>query len=275
MAGNSTTSQEHSTSPSTSEKTLIVLQAALEHSRFSEVVSATGFPKATVHRIISTLAERQFVTIDPHGNYLPGPSILAMAGKALERIDISSIAQPFVDALVENIHCTVHMGAISGDSVIYILRKDSDKPYQMPSRVGLSVPLHTTGIGKAILATYDDETVERMLNRAGMVRLTDATITSVEAFKRELEDVRRRGTARDRGENVPGIACIAAPIHDHTGVVRYGLSISTLSIEHSDEQIEAMADDLLATAAAISKALGYRGPDAGSAPPTSSSGATP
>ena len=67
----------------------------------------------------------------------------------------------------------------------------------------------------------------------------------------------RRGTA---GENVPGIACIAAPIHDHTGVVRYGLSISTLSIEHSDEQIEAMAGDLLTTAAAISKALGYRAP---------------
>lgn len=246
--------------PSTSEKTLIVLEAALEHARFTDVVSATGFPKATVHRLVATLVKRQFVTIDPDGNYLPGPSILAMAGRALERIDISSIAQPFVDSLVENIHCTVHLGAISGDSVIYILRKDSDKPYQMPSRVGHSVPLHTTGIGKAILATYDNETVERLLTRAGMVRLTDATITSVEDFLRELDDVRRRGTARDRGENVPGIACIAAPIHDHTGVVRYGLSISTLSIEHSDEQIEAMAGDLLTTAAAISKALGYRAP---------------
>ncbi|OUM43294.1 IclR family transcriptional regulator [Arthrobacter sedimenti] len=271
----STLPQVSPSSPSTSEKTLIVLEAALEHARFSEVVAATGLPKATVHRLISTLVERRFVTIDPDGNYLPGPSILALAGRALERIDISSIAQPFVDDLVDTIHCTVHMGAISGDSVIYILRKDSDKPYQMPSRVGLSVPLHTTGIGKAVLATYEDETVERMLKRAGMVRLTDATITSVEDFKRELEDVRRRGTARDRGENVPGIACIAAPVHDHTGVVRYGLSISTLSIEHSDEQVEAMAGDLLATAAAISKALGYRGPYPGpSSIPHSLLGAT-
>lgn len=245
-------------SPSTSEKTLIVLQAALEHARFSEVVSATGFPKATVHRLISTLVERRFVTVDPHGNFLPGPSILAMAGKALERIDISSIAQPSVDALVEAIHCTVHMGAISGDSVVYIMRRDSDKPYTMPSRVGHSVPLHTTGIGKAILATYDDETVEQILRRAGMPRLTDATITSLDEFKKELQDVRSRGFARDREENVPGIACIAAPVHDHTGVVRYGLSISTLTIEHSEDQIEAMAGELLTAAAAISDALGYR-----------------
>lgn len=256
---NNSSAQASPSTPSTSEKTLIVLEAALEHSRFTEVVAATGFPKATVHRLISTLVERRFVTIDANGQYLPGPSILALASKALERIDISSIAQPFVDQLVDTIHCTVHMGAISGDAVLYILRKDSDKPYKMPSRVGLTVPLHTTGIGKAVLATYDDETVERMLTRAGMARITDATITTVEDFKRELDDVRRRGTARDRGENVPGIACIAAPVHDHTGVVRYGLSISTLSIEHSDEQIEAMSDDLLATAAAISHALGYRG----------------
>lgn len=262
--------------PSTSEKTLIVLEAALEHGRFTDVVSVTGFPKATVHRLLSTLVKREFVTVDAHGNYLPGPAILAMAGRALERIDISSIAQPFVDNLVDTIHCTVHLGAISGDSVIYILRKDSDKPYQMPSRVGLSVPLHTTGIGKAILATYDDETVERMLNRAGMVKMTEATITSVGDFLRELEDVRRRGTARDRGENVPGISCIAAPVHDHTGTVRYGLSISTLSIEHSDEQVEAMAGDLLATAAAISKALGYVRPGLEStSPPSLLSGATP
>ncbi|MCQ1950785.1 IclR family transcriptional regulator [Arthrobacter sp. zg-Y859] len=248
-------------SPSTSEKTLMVLEAALEHSRFTEVVSATGFPKATVHRLISTLVERRFVTVDGDGNYLPGPSILALAGKALARIDISSIAQPFVDKLVDDVQCTVHMGAISGDAVIYIVRKDSDKPYKMPSRVGLSVPLHTTAIGKAILATYTDDTVERMLTRAGMQQLTEASITTVADFRRELDDVRRRGTARDRGENVPGIACIGAPVHDHTGVVRYGLSISTLSIEHSDEQIEAMSDDLLAAAAAISKALGYRGTD--------------
>ncbi len=269
------TAQVVPSSPSTSEKTLIVLEAALEHARFSEVVAATGFPKATVHRLISTLVDRQFVTIDAHGNYLPGPSILALAGRALERIDISSIAQPFVDHLVDTIHCTVHMGAISGDSVIYILRMDSDKPYQMPSRVGLSVPLHTTGIGKAILATYDDETVERMLKRAGMVQLTDATITNVQDFRRELEDVRRRGTARDRGENVPGIACIAAPVHDHTGVVRYGLSISTLSIEHSDEQVEAMSGSLLASAAAISEALGYRGPHLEPTPSPLLQGATP
>ncbi|MEC5148542.1 IclR family transcriptional regulator [Cryobacterium sp. GrIS_2_6] len=241
------------------ERTLIVLEAALEHPRFSDVVAATGLPKATVHRLLSTLVTQRFLATDAAGSYLPGPAILAIAGRALAGVDISAIAQPFVDALVATVDCTVHIGYIAGDSIVYVMRSDSRKPYTMPSRVGRAAPLHTTGIGKVILASYPDDTVDRIIASAGLARITDASITDPDAFRREIAGVRSRGTARDRGENVPGIACIAAPLFDHAGTVRYGLSVSTLSIEHSDEQIEAMSGPLLKAAAAISQALGYQG----------------
>jgi hypothetical protein len=72
------------TSAAASEKTLLVLEAALTHSRFTDVVEATGLAKATTHRILGTLVERQFVTTDGDGNYLPGPKILSLAGTALQ-----------------------------------------------------------------------------------------------------------------------------------------------------------------------------------------------
>ncbi|MDY7528671.1 MULTISPECIES: IclR family transcriptional regulator [unclassified Cryobacterium] len=241
------------------ERILIVLEAALEHPRFSDVVAATGLPKATVHRLLATLVTQRFLATDPAGSYLPGPAILAIAGRALAGVDISAIAQPFVDDLVATVDCTVHIGYLAGDSIVYVMRSDSRKPYTMPSRVGHAAPLHTTGIGKVILASYPDDTVDRIIASAGLARITDASITDPDAFRREIAGVRSRGTARDRGENVPGIACIAAPLFDHTGTVRYGLSVSTLSIEHSDEQIEAMSGPLLKAAAAISQALGYQG----------------
>lgn len=53
------------------------------------------------------------------------------------------------------------------------------------------------------------------------------------------------------------MACVAAPIRDHTGAIRYGVSISTLTLEHTMEQIESMAHDAVATAGRISAALGY------------------
>ena len=74
------------------------------------MVEATGLAKATAHRILATLAESGFITVSQEGTYLPGPKILSLAGRALQRIDISAIAQPFVDDLVDVVHCTVHVG---------------------------------------------------------------------------------------------------------------------------------------------------------------------
>ncbi|HEY5249106.1 MAG TPA: IclR family transcriptional regulator [Dermatophilaceae bacterium] len=245
-------------SASASEKTLLVLEAALTHSRFTEVVEATGLAKATTHRILSTLMDRQFVAVDADGNYLPGPKILSLAGMALQRIDISAIARPFIDKLVAETHCTIHLGVVNGDEIIYLVRADSDRPYVMPSRVGLSIPMHSTGIGKVVLGSRDDDELQRFVARAGLPPRTEHTITTLKGLRSEIADVRRLGYALDREENVPGLGCVAAPIRDHTGTVKYGISISTLLIEHTIEQIEAMSQIAVETADKISAALGYR-----------------
>ncbi|NUU16413.1 IclR family transcriptional regulator [Cellulomonas humilata] len=255
-----TTTIETSTvvAASASEKTLLVLEAALTHSRFTEVVHATGLAKATTHRILSTLTDRQFIAVAPDGSYLPGPKILSLAGRALERIDISAIARPFVDDLVAATHCTVHLGAVNGDEIVYLIRADSDKPYVMPSRVGLSVPMHSTGVGKVVLADRSNEDLARFVARAGLPARTPHTITTLEALQAEIDVVRRVGYALDREENVPGLGCVAAPVRDHTGRVAYGVSVSTLLLEHTLEQIEDMASMATDAAAKISAALGHQ-----------------
>ncbi len=257
------TPADHSLSPtsaSASEKTLLVLEAALTHPRFTEVVDATGLAKATTHRILATLIARGFIALAADGSYLPGPKILSLAGRALLRIDISAIAQPFVDDLVPRVQCTVHVGVANGDEVVYLIRSDSDKPYQMPSRVGLAIPMHSSGIGKVILSGYTDDGLERFVARAGLPYRTPHTITTLEGLRAEVQDVRRLGYALDREENVPGVGCVAAPIRDHTGRITYGISISTLTLEHTFEQLSSMAALAIETADNISTALGHATP---------------
>lgn len=248
---------EATTTMNASEKTLIVLEAAFVHPRFTDIVDATGLAKATVHRILATLQDRDFVVVSPDGGYLPGPRILSLAGNALERIDISEIARPHVDRLVDSVHCTVHVGVANGDEILYLVRTDSDKPYRMPSRVGHSIRMHSAAIGKVVLATYDDDALDRFVARAGLARQTATTITSAEELRAELATVRQKGYALDREENVPGVVCVAAPIRDHTGTVRYGVSTSSITLEHTAEDMEGFAAEVVATATAISAALGY------------------
>jgi len=240
-----------------SEKTLLVLEAALRHPRFTDVVEATGLAKATTHRILSTLVERGFVVVTPDGLYQPGPQILSLAGQALQRLDISAIAEPFIGELVDRVHCTAHVGVANGDEIVYLVRTDSDKPYQMPSRVGHAIPMHSSGIGKVVLAAHGDDEIERFVARSGLPQRTERTITQLSALREELARVRERGYAFDLEENVPGIVCVAAPVRDHTGTVKYGVSISTLAVECSPEQLAAYAPAVVETAGQISAALGH------------------
>jgi len=242
-----------------SEKTLLVLEAAMVHGRFTDVVEATGLAKATTHRILATLIGRQFIAVGADGTYLPGPKILSLAGRAMARIDIAAIVQPFVEELVQRSHCTVHLGVKNGDEIVYLIRADSDKPYVMPSRVGLAIPLHTSGIGKAVLSGFTEQGLERFVQRVGLPRRTSHTITTLEGLRVEVARIRRLGYALDREENVPGVACVAAPVRDTTHAINYGISISTLTLEHSIDQIEAMAPVVVEVAERISAALGHTG----------------
>ncbi len=191
-------------------------------------------------------------------SYLPGPRILALAGHALARIDVSAIAKPIVEELVGRVQCTVHLGVLNGDEIIFLVRSDSDKPYRMPSRVGHSIPMHSSGIGKVVLGTYTDDELARFVGRAGLAQRTRNTITTLDGLRAEITRVRGMGYALDDEENVSGISCVAAPIRDHTGTIKYGLSISALTLEHTIRQVEDMAPDVLEAAARISAALGYQ-----------------
>lgn len=219
-------------------------------------MAATGLAKATVHRIVATLVDHGFVALDPDGHYLPGPAILGLAGSALKRVDISAIAQPFVDELVAETRCTIHLGVANGDEIVYLIRSDSDKPYQMPSRVGHAIPMHSSGIGKSVLSGYTPEEVRRFAARTGLPRRTEHTLTTAESLLADLEEVRTLGYSMDREENVDGVVCIAAPVRDHTGTIRYGVSVSTLALEYTPAELVAFAPAVTRTAARISAALG-------------------
>ena len=241
---------------SASAKTLIVLEAAITHSRFTDIVDKTGFAKATTHRILATLVQFGYLVVDRDGAYLPGPKALLIGGHAMADVDISSVAGTVVEALVESTGCTVHVAIRIQDSAVYLLRRDSRKPYRMNSTVGASLPLYMCGLGKAILGWETEPDILAHAQRTGLTARTPRTITDVDELLADLALTRARGYALDDEENDPGVRCVAAPIRDQSGEVAYAISVSTLSLEHTMADLEAMAPDVIEAAGRISAALG-------------------
>lgn len=248
--------ERHAPAAGASHKTLVVLEAALLNERFTDIVDAAGLPKSTVHRILSTLVDEGFVAGDADNGYRAGGRFMTLAGRALSGLDISQLAQPVVDRLVASVNCTVHVGALSGDEMVYIIRTDSTKPYRMRSRVGLAIPMHSTGMGKAALSYWPDDRVGAYVARTGLPARTAATITDPALLQEELARIRERGYALDLGENEVGTVCVSAPIFDHTGNVTHGLSVSSIALDHPGRSIETLAPEAMAAADEISRLLG-------------------
>jgi DNA-binding IclR family transcriptional regulator len=237
------------------DKALTVLEALAEHSRVTDIAAETGLPKSTVHRILQSLLEWGFARSDGNGGYLPGPRILTLAGRVMSRFDPAQHASVALRELRDATGLAVHFAIRSGDEAVYVDKLEGRRPYQMRSRVGMSVPLHTTAIGKSVLAHLSESEVVEIVERAGLRPMTRRSITEISVLMRQLVEASEHGYAIDDGENDPGISCIGAPIFDHTGTVMGGVSISALDFEINVDD-PSLTAAVIAAARDVSLALG-------------------
>ncbi|GAA1770110.1 IclR family transcriptional regulator [Luedemannella helvata] len=238
------------------DKTLAVLEALAEHQRVTDIAAATGVSKSTAHRILQALVLWGFARPDGTGSYEPGPRILTLAGRVMFRFDPARQSSGTLRALCESTGFTTHFAIRSLDEAVYVDKQEGRRPFQMLSRVGMGIALHTTAIGKAILAQLSDDEVLAICRRTGLPRRTPNTLTSEEDLLTHLARVRAVGYAVDDEENEPGIRCVGAPVFDHTGQVLGGISISTLTIVSDMAGLEQRAPEVIAAARDVSAALG-------------------
>ncbi|NUT51353.1 MAG: IclR family transcriptional regulator [Saccharothrix sp.] len=239
---------------SAADKTLSVLEALADHSRIADIADASGLPKPTVHRILQTLVQRGFARADGRGGYLGGPRILTLAGRFLQRLDVAEQVRPVLRDLQEGTGWTVHLALLSGDEAVYVAKLEGVGPYHLASRVGMSLRLHCTSIGKAVLAAMPDDEVRALVRRTGLPARTERTITDVDALLAELAVVRERGYAEDHEENEAGVRAVGAAVVNHTGEVVGGVSAASL-VDLAQAPPD-LARLVVRAAAGVSRALG-------------------
>ena len=214
---------------------------------------------STVHRLMVNLSRLGFVELDPSsGGYQLGFRVLRMGLRVLDRLDYRRVAQPLLRELNQKTLETVHLAIPQGDRAVSIEKFGGPQPVSLDARLGGEMPLHCTGVGKAMLAHLGEEMLARLSRSPGFERLTGHTITSLLQLKKELERIRERGYAVDNEEAVEGLRCVAAPVFDHTGRVVAAFSVAGPATRLSPERILEIAPLVCETSREISFRLGFR-----------------
>ncbi len=219
-----------------------------------ELASVTGLHPSTAHRILNDLVLKRFVDRSEPGAYRLGMRLLELGNIVKSRLNVREAALDLMRALHRKTNQAVNLSVRQNDEIIYIDRAFSERSgMQVVRAVGGRAPLHLTSTGKLFLSIDEPKLVQDYARRTGLAGHNKNSITELPTLEAELGMVRAHGYARDNEELELGVRCMAAGIHDDSGKLIAGLSISA----PADRLQDAWLDDLMSTAHQISAALGY------------------
>lgn len=252
--------QEGKTAIQVIDRLVTLLDALAEHTEpvsLKILSTRTGLHPSTAHRILNDLVVARIVDRVEPGTYQLGIRLLELGNLVKARLSVRDAALTVMRELHQTAGQPVNLSIRQGDEIVYIERAVSERSgMQVVRAVGGRAPLHLTSVGKLFLADDDSAQVTAYAERTGLSGQTANSITSLQKLEAELLEVRTNGFARDNEELEPGVRCLAAGIHDDTGKLVAGLSISAPA-----EQVqESWADLLLSKAREISASLGYESP---------------
>lgn len=228
-------------------------------SRLKDIYSSLDITKSTAHRLLSELAQRDYVRRDEETKqYSLGIGFLPLAAHVLDNLDIRTIADPFLENINSETGETVHLAMLVDDHVVYIDKRESTHNIRMYSVVGNSAPVHCTGVGKAIMAFQDETQIGKMLSLCEYEQFTSHTITNADNLNDELADIREKGYALDREEHEDGIICIAAPIRNSLGKVVASISVTTIVQRMDIDRLVEYRGSLISKCNLISINMGWK-----------------
>ena len=247
--------------PRTVEKALTLLEHIAKAERplgISEISNDLDINKSTVYRILQSLRAKDYIDQDSVSNkYRIGFKILELNTAIVRNIGFRKVAVGHMEKLAQETLETVGLAMMDRDGVIYLDQAGGEEEsIRIHFRIGLHMPFHCTGTGKAMLAFLDDGALDDILARHELNAYTANTITDPNVLREELKKIREDGYALNNGEYQEVVRTVAAPIFDSSNKVVGSIAVAGLKFRFKLEIIPRFGELVKMTAAEISRNLG-------------------
>lgn len=251
--------------PDPSLKAIVILESLKDSGKhglgITEIAEKSGLNKSSVHRIITALANREYVIRnEATKKYTLGYKLLELCSHLLENVPLKDAARPDLERLNDRVEETVHLIQRDGKYGVIVDKLNCKHSIGLLSYVGKRQLLHCTSAGKTILAHTDEEERDRVIREIGLIPITEHTIIDPDVFAREMSQIRANGIAWNLSEDRDDVVGVAAPIFDASGKIAAALNVSGPSYRFTREAAERAIGPLREAAAAISRKLGFRLP---------------
>ncbi len=225
------------------------------HSRhtLAGLTRETGLPHATVRRLALDLVQAGALDRAPDGSFTIGIRMWQLGMLAPLSVPLRAVALPFMQDLHTALRQHVQLAVLEGTEAILVERLSAGDAVGVISEVGGRLPLHSSGVGKVLLAHAPPGLVDKVIGQ-GLIAHTPRTITDRRRLRQALEECRQTGVALVREEMTPGVDSVATRVIDADGRVVAALSVV---VRTGSVDLRTAKPAVIASGLAVSRSLGW------------------
>lgn len=202
------------------DKALDIIEAiSTGRRRQADIADQVGLAESTTYEYLTTLQQRGMV-VKEEDTYRVGLKSLDYGAKARQSYqELLDAAESGLDRLVESTGEAVNLVVEEQGNGVYIDRRTGKRGVPTDSWIGKHKPLHIISAGKAILSCLPKDRVDNIIDKYGLDKVTEQTITSPDGLRQQLEEVREQGYAVNNRESHSRIHAVGVPITPDGNVV--------------------------------------------------------
>jgi DNA-binding IclR family transcriptional regulator len=238
-------------------RTFDVLELLAQHTdglRLTDVSQALGSPVSSTHNLLQTMVKSEVLLSTTDLRYLIGPRAVRLGVRIMNSLEVREIGRRHLEKLTSEIRNDIYMAVRIGDRVVYVDRFLSSQPVTVNIRLGESLALHATAVGK-LFSAYQPDLQRRVLARR-RIQMTPSTITDADALEAEWESIRSLGYSLSREEAYEGIVGIAVPVRQVPGTIAAAIHVSTFAAASTSARVDEILEEVRGASQAIEADLG-------------------
>jgi DNA-binding IclR family transcriptional regulator len=221
----------------------------------SEVSRKLGIAKSSAHSLLYTLVARAYIERSTDGHHFRlGPRAFEFANLTLEELELRKVASPHMEKLAKKLKMNALLAVRKGRQAV-IIDNCGLCGLLTGAWIGIHAHLHASAAGKILIAYLSDAELERLFRGHPLIKFTPNTLTSLEALKAHLADVRAQGFAVNNEEDNVGWKTVAAPIFNYVEEVFAAVCAQGATDQIHDWRISKLAEEVISTARDISRNL--------------------
>lgn len=241
--------------------TIMQAVAAVDGDTLTSIAHQTGTTTSTAHRILTTLEANGFVTMDRERKlWFIGVTAFQVGNGFLRNRKVVDLARPLMRDLMSETGESVNLGIEDDGAIVYLAQIECHNPIRAFHRPGTRTAIHSSAMGKAILASWPDPAIKKLMEKVGMPGFTRKTLTNDRRFFADLEKTRERLWAFDDEEAMIGMRCIAAAVYNEFNEVVVAVSISGPTTRLNYDRIGELGPRIKRAAAEMTAVIGGEAP---------------